>query len=71
MTTTETITIYLAEPRQTNKGRYEVFGNYEGPDDRYTFGVKTFPNSPAGFHAAEAYAIRLRDSQQGAMIELD
>lgn len=69
-TTTWTITIYLAEPREANDDRYEVYGNYDGPDDRYTFGHRTFPNSPAGFHAAESYAIRLRDSQRGATIEL-
>lgn len=34
-------TIHLGRP-ENNEGRWIVFGSYEGPDDRYTFGVQKF-----------------------------
>jgi hypothetical protein len=48
------------------RDRNQVFGNYEGPDDRYTFGIRTFPvENKAG---AEAYAERLRAEGEGRKV---
>lgn len=36
------VTIHLAHPGPRCPV-FQVFANYEGPDDRYTFGVREFP----------------------------
>lgn len=47
-----------------NGGKVQVFGNYQGPDDRYTFGVREFGTDREGRADAEAYARRMMEKHQ-------
>jgi hypothetical protein len=50
----ETTTIAIAAPKRTGHP-WQVFGRYEGPDDRFVFGVREF----ARRSEAEAHAGRM------------
>lgn len=50
-------TIVLRERTDGNGGKYQVFGSYSGPDDRYVFGVRSFDRKDA----AEAHAAGMMD----------
>lgn len=50
-------TIYLSERTRANDGQYQTFGTYEGPDDRYVFGVANH----ATLEAAEKAARRMME----------
>ncbi len=49
-------TIYLARPDE-HQPNIQVFGAYDGEDDRYTFAVRSFEAGQD--RQAEAYAYRL------------
>jgi hypothetical protein len=50
-------TITLASNRSRNAGLVQVFGSYTGPDDRFTFGVRSFEDQAE----AERYARRMME----------
>lgn len=52
-------TIHLGRP-ENNRGQWVVFGNYEGQDDRYTFGFRKFAASEGA--KAEAAAHRMMET---------
>lgn len=53
-------TIIISEDRKRNGGKVQVLGNYEGPDDRFTFGVRSFEDQAA----AERYAAWMMEKHQ-------
>jgi hypothetical protein len=59
-------TIHLSTTTKRNDGRYQVFGNYDGADDRYTFAVQSF----ASMADAERYAGRVAEIH-GAVVVKD
>lgn len=58
-------TIHISTMTRRNSGKYQVFGAYDGDDDRYTFAVKSLDT----LAEAEAYAARLCEIYQPDMIE--
>lgn len=58
-------TITLSERLKRNDGKYQVFGNYSGADDRYVFAVRSF----AAKADAERYAKGLMERHKADHFE--
>lgn len=58
-------TITLSEALDRNGGRYQVFGTYDGPDDRFVFAIESFADKAR----AEKYAKRLMNEHQADHFE--
>jgi hypothetical protein len=63
--TTETTTIHLARPTERFP-LWQVFGNYDGPDDRHIFGLREYPED--GETDARRYAAKLLERHSGATL---
>ena len=61
-------TIILARPkRKSPTPEWQVFGCYEGDDDRYTFAVRSFPADAK--RQAERYARRMMANHHADRLE--
>ena len=49
------VTITISEALARQRGLVQVFGEYDGPDDRYVFGVREFED----LSVAESHARRM------------
>ena len=61
-------TITIARPkRNATPKQWQVFGVYDGDDDRYVFGVQTFPADAK--RRAERYASRMVEDHHADRLE--
>lgn len=62
----ESVTVTLASPAANPQSRsWQVFGTYEGDDDRFVFGVRDFGQD---YVAAKHYADRLAERHGAARV---